>query len=171
MDYFIDTEYIDLDREIDLISLGIVAADGREFYAVSTEFDPAPANEFVRTVVFPQLEPRESGVWMSRARMKDELVAFVGDDVPRFWSWAAAPWDWMAMAQLFPVAERVPDNWLYTAYDLCWLAESAGLSIDPLDPRLPAPPVDVHHALADARWAFELHRALVRLGSGGTLVD
>ena len=52
--YFIDTEFIDRERFIDLISLGVVAEDGREFYAISTEFDPAHANTFVRTVVIPQ---------------------------------------------------------------------------------------------------------------------
>jgi hypothetical protein len=49
------------------------------------------------------------------------LVQFVGDDEPRFWSYAGAPWDWMAIAQLFPVAERVPDGWLYTGYDVLLL--------------------------------------------------
>jgi hypothetical protein len=39
--YFIDTEYFDREQVIDLISLGVVAEDGREFYAISTEFEPA----------------------------------------------------------------------------------------------------------------------------------
>jgi len=67
----------------------------------------------------------------------------------------------MAMAQLFPLVERVPDGWLHTAYDVLLLIESAGVRAD--DPRLPPPPPDVHHALADARWARELHRAATRL--------
>ncbi len=159
--YFIDTEFIDRERFIDLISLGVVAEDGREFYAISTEFDPAHANTFVRTVVIPQLETPQHPAWMSRVEMRDRLVQFIGDDEPRFWSYAGAPWDWMAMAQLFPVAERVPDGWLYTAYDVLLLIESAGVHGD--DPRLPPPPPDVHHALADARWARELHRAATRL--------
>lgn len=159
--YFIDTEYIDREQIIDLISLGVVAEDGREFYAISTEFDPAHANTFVRTVVIPQLEPPQHPAWMSRAEMKDRLVEFVGADEPRFWSYAAAPWDWMAVAQLFPVAERVPDGWLYTAYDVLLPIEMAGVRVG--DPRLPPPPPNVHHALADARWASELHRPATRL--------
>ena len=31
VDFFLDTEFIELDRAIELISLGVVAADGREF--------------------------------------------------------------------------------------------------------------------------------------------
>lgn len=63
-----NTEYIDHDRRLDLISLGVVAADGREFYAISREFDPSHANDFVRTTVLPQLEPVAHPVWMSRGR-------------------------------------------------------------------------------------------------------
>ena len=159
--YFIDTEYIDREQFVDLISLGMVAEDGREFYAVSTEFDPTHANTFVRDVVIPQLEPSQHPAWMSRVEMKDRLVQFVGSDEPRFWSYAAAPWDWMAIAQLFPVDERVPEGWLYTAYDILQLLELADVAVG--DPRLPPPPPDVHHALADARWARELYRAAAQL--------
>lgn len=160
MDYFMNTEYIDTERVVDLVSLGLVAADGREFYAISTEFNPLEANQFVRTTVLPLLEPRNHAAWMSRSRMKDELVAFIGSDIPRFWCWGSAPWDWIAMAQLFPVAERVPDGWRYTAYDVSLLAESAGFVLNPVDARLPSPPINVHHALADARWVRDLYCAL-----------
>ena len=37
--YFYDTEFIENGRTIDLVSIGVVAEDGREFYAVSKEFD------------------------------------------------------------------------------------------------------------------------------------
>ena len=111
VDFFLDTEFIDLDRAIELISLGLVAADGREFYAISTEFDDSGANDFVRSSVLPLLEPLDHPAWMSRAEMKEALVSFVGSVVPRFWAWGGAPYDWLAMAQLFPVEERVPDGW------------------------------------------------------------
>ena len=38
--YFYDCEFIEDGRTIELVSIGVVAQDGREFYAVSTEFDP-----------------------------------------------------------------------------------------------------------------------------------
>lgn len=55
MRYFYDTEFIDNGRIIDLISIGVVAEDGREFYAVSTEFDPESAGRWVRHNVLPKL--------------------------------------------------------------------------------------------------------------------
>ena len=66
MRYFLDTEFIESERRVDLVSVAVVCEDGREFYAISTEFDPALANEFVQTVVLPLLEPREDPAWKSR---------------------------------------------------------------------------------------------------------
>lgn len=38
MRYFLDTEFIEDGKTIDLISIGIVAEDGREYYAINKEF-------------------------------------------------------------------------------------------------------------------------------------
>jgi hypothetical protein len=38
--FFYDCEFIEDGTTIDLVSIGVVGEDGREFYAVSTEFDP-----------------------------------------------------------------------------------------------------------------------------------
>ncbi len=153
MRYFLDTEFIESERRVDLVSVAVACEDGREFYAISTEFDPALANEFVQTVVLPLLEPREDPAWKSRRRILAELIAFVGTDPePVFWCWGGAAYDWWAVVQLFPLADRVPDGWKYSAYDVMQLVEARGLRTDPPDPRLPPSPVDAHHALVDARW-------------------
>lgn len=66
MKYFIDTEFIEDFREpiftkrhhfIDLISIGIVAEDGRTYYAVSKEFNPDEASEWVKeNVLYPIMQ-------------------------------------------------------------------------------------------------------------------
>ena len=43
MRFFYDCEFIEDGTTIDLVSIGVVGEDGREFYAVSTEFDPERA--------------------------------------------------------------------------------------------------------------------------------
>lgn len=53
--YFIDEEFIENGKTIDLVSIGIVAEDGRELYVQSCEFNPSKANPFVRDNVFSQL--------------------------------------------------------------------------------------------------------------------
>jgi hypothetical protein len=63
MKYWIDTEFIERPFTIDLISIGIVAEDGREFYAESSEVDWAKASDWTLKTVRPQLDgkamPRE----------------------------------------------------------------------------------------------------------------
>lgn len=63
MKYFLDTEFIEGFHKpffgkkrhfIDLISIGIVAEDGREYYAVSNEFNPKDADRWVKqNVLYP----------------------------------------------------------------------------------------------------------------------
>lgn len=69
MRYFYDTEFIEDGHTIELISIGVVAEDGREYYAVSTEFDPERAGSWVRTHVLPKLPPPASQLWRSRQQI------------------------------------------------------------------------------------------------------
>src|SRR4051812_12087398 len=55
MKFFLDTEFIEDGVTIDLISIGIVAEDGREYYAVSSEFDPTKASQWVKDNVLVHL--------------------------------------------------------------------------------------------------------------------
>ena len=53
--FFYDTEFIEDGTTIDLVSIGVVDETGREFYAVSTEFDPSKAINWVRRNVLDKL--------------------------------------------------------------------------------------------------------------------
>jgi hypothetical protein len=46
MKYWMDTEFIERPYTIDLISIGLVAEDGREFYAESSEVDWTKASHW-----------------------------------------------------------------------------------------------------------------------------
>ncbi len=63
MRYFYDCEFIEDGKTIDLISIGIVAEDGRELYLQSAEFDAEKASSWVQDHVFTSLLvcPRLSG--------------------------------------------------------------------------------------------------------------
>jgi hypothetical protein len=62
MNIFIDTEFTDL-VDMDLISIGLVAEDGRSFYGERSDFNQALSSEFVREVVLPQLGKMPSAVY------------------------------------------------------------------------------------------------------------
>lgn len=53
--YFIDSEFIEDGKTIDLISIGVVSENGVELYRQSVEFNPKNASEWVRENVFPHL--------------------------------------------------------------------------------------------------------------------
>lgn len=62
MRFFYDCEFIEDGHTIELVSIGMVDESGREFYAVSTEFDASRAGQWVRQNVLPQLPDRKSVV-------------------------------------------------------------------------------------------------------------
>src|SRR5688572_12710892 len=88
--YFMDCEFIEDGKTIDLVSIGIVAEDGRELYAESLEADFSKANDWVRENVLAHLwsrqpSKREANAWsrdggtgglLKRADIAREVVRF-----------------------------------------------------------------------------------------------
>lgn len=168
MKYFYDTEFIEDGKTIDLISIGIVAEDGREYYAISTEFKAKKASQWVKDNVLCHLPPRkvnpmyesprlveESRAWKSREQIKEDLLKFIGhedglsafpeDKKPEFWAYYA-DYDHVALCQLFGTMMDLPKGWPMYTRDIKQLCDSVG------NPRLPEQGKGEHNALADARW-------------------
>src|SRR5215471_13428926 len=74
--FFYDTEFIEDGLTIDLVSIGVVDEKGREFYAVSTEFDPEKAGPWVREHVLAKLPPPADPAWCDRKVMRERLLKF-----------------------------------------------------------------------------------------------
>ncbi|MPY97167.1 MAG: polyadenylate-specific 3'-exoribonuclease AS [Actinophytocola sp.] len=146
MRFFYDTEFIEDGRTIDLVSIGVVDERGREFYAVSTEFDPDRAGAWVREHVLPQLPPPSDKAWRSRERIRQDLLDFVGKPHGgvQLWAWFAA-YDHVALAQLWGAMPALPRQLPRFTRDLRQRWEDLG------KPQLPPPPANAHDALADAR--------------------
>src|SRR5258706_13303201 len=75
--YFYDCEFIEDGRVIDLVSIGVVDEHGREYYAISTEFDDRAALPWVRRNVLDRLPSPGHPAWRSRERIRDELPQFL----------------------------------------------------------------------------------------------
>jgi hypothetical protein len=153
--YFYDCEFIEDGVTIDLVSIAVVCEDGREFYAVSTEFDASKARQWVRRNVLTKLPAPSSQVWRSRARIRDELHAFVthGGAAPELWAWVGA-YDHVALCQLWGSMTELPREMPRFTRELKQLWEEAG------KPHLPPAPSDAHDALADARHNLAKFRAI-----------
>ncbi|MFD9891096.1 polyadenylate-specific 3'-exoribonuclease AS [Amycolatopsis sp. NPDC059027] len=146
MRFFYDTEFIEDGVTIDLVSIGVVDERGREFYAVSTDFDPAKAGPWVRENVLPKLPSPGDPAWRSRERIRTDLLEFLGKPPGgiELWAWFAA-YDHVALAQLWGPMPALPRQLPRFTRDLRQRWEDAG------KPKLPAAPADAHDALADAR--------------------
>jgi hypothetical protein len=144
--FFYDTEFIEDGTTIDLVSIGVVDETGREFYAVSTEFDPAKAGPWVRDHVLDKLPPPADQAWCDRAAIRDRLLRFLtrGRDRVELWAWFAA-YDHVALAQLWGDMPALPRELPRFTRELRQRWEDVG------KPSLPPPPTDAHDALADAR--------------------
>jgi len=62
MRYWLDTEFIEDGTTIDLISIGIVCEDGREFYAINLDCDLSKASQWVKDNVIALLPPVASDI-------------------------------------------------------------------------------------------------------------
>jgi hypothetical protein len=159
MRFFLDTEFIAAGTRLDLISLALVANNGKEFYAVSTEFDEAQCSDWVRLNVLPHLPERgKSGAWMTRAEMAGRLKHFIdkqrGTETAEFWAYFAA-YDWVLFCQLFGSLVQLPEGWNELCWDLRQWAYHLG---EPLLPQQPEE--EKHDALADARWNRVIYQTL-----------
>jgi hypothetical protein len=125
---FYDTEFIEDGKTIELISIGMVAEDGRELYAVNADapWKRITKHEWLMANVVPHL-PQPHGDWI-RQMPKSWLIDFhnpcvkrksaIADEVRAFvqatpdaelWAWYGA-YDHVAYAQLFGRMIDLPDG-------------------------------------------------------------
>ena len=148
--YFYDCEFIEDGRTVDLVSIGVVDEFGREFYAVSTEFDDTKAIPWVRRNVLDKLPSPSDKAWRSRERIRDDLYEFLteptrgrGEQID-LWAWYAA-YDHVVLAQLWGRMPTLPREIPRFTKDLRQLWDDRGR------PPLPESVEQRHDALVDAR--------------------
>ena len=144
--YFYDTEFIEDGATIELVSIGVVDETGREFYAISTEFDPTRAGPWVRRNVLDKLPSPSDRAYRSRLAIREAFYEFVtaGEGDVELWAWYAA-YDHVAICQLWGAMPDLPRALPRFTRDLRQRWEDVGR------PALPDAPADAHDALADAR--------------------
>lgn len=166
--YYVDTEFLDTGKEIELVSIGIVCEDGRTYYAQSTEFDEDKASEWVNEHVLKLLPPcpccghqvnhvdQPTGtcrsqycMWRNREYIKRDILAFMDSEqygTPELRGWITS-YDYVAFAQLFGTMLDVPAGFPHYIADLQMLLDAQGITDDMLPPQEEGQ----HHALEDAR--------------------
>lgn len=175
MKYFLDTEFIEDGKTIDLISIGIACEDGREYYAQNLECEFKKASDWVKGHVFPHLKwfnkikykPDFSllsmpdgcpwnNPWLGRSEIKKGILKFIGKDTPEFWGYYS-DYDWVVFCQLFGKMIDLPKSWPMYCRDLKQCCDQLG------NPDLPSQESNEHHALADAKWNKDVYNFLEKL--------
>lgn len=175
--YFYDTEFLEDGKTIDLISIGIVCEDGREYYAVASDapWERITAHDWLVRNVLPSLPitgrtslnsylkvPENSfpkpPLSVVAADMKDTRVKprwVIANEVREFLLvatnvelWADyAAYDHVVLCQLWGAMVNLPDGLPMFTRDIQQEADRLGLT----DADLPAQVEGHHNALADAR--------------------
>ena len=159
MNIFYDTEFMENGQTIDLISIGMVGEDGREYYAVSYEFDGfAVARdpwlmEHVMSSIGHYVHYQDGGgltvIDDPASRRRDQIALEVAEFIrsyqnPELWAWYGA-YDHVALAQLFGKMIHLPTGIPMYTNDLKTFAKLKG------NPRLPDQAEGKHNALEDAK--------------------
>ena len=145
MRYWVDSEFQDDGAVLHVLSIGMVAEDGGEFYAVCRDFPFDQASDWHHQHTLPLLPSREDEAWADRRTIASRLREFVGEATPEFWA-MCSPWDWLAVVRMFGRVEELPPQWPMIAFDLWQLEHEVGCECRPPHSGR------AHHALADARW-------------------
>lgn len=173
-DLFYDLEFLEDGYTISLISIGLVARDGRKYYAVSANLGEAAVTNhaWLRENVVPLL-PRYPGIHMdgtgwhdrnhpdvkSRNQIADEVSEFIGAyKRPRLIGYYS-DYDHVCLMQLWGPMVAKPAHVPMKTFDLAQLAEELG------NPVLPKQTTPEHHALNDATWNMEAYDFLRDLES------
>ena len=184
MKYFLDTEFIEDGKTIDLISIGIVAEDGREYYACNDECDLSKASPWVQDNVLVHLPPKHIGInpgnpdvspsvrqdillWKTREQIAKDIMLLTlpcsGSPVfpskPEFWGYYA-DYDWVVFCQLWGTMMDLPKDFPMYCRDIKQLCDSLG------NPKLPEQGKGEHHALLDARHNQTMYEFLVNMERG-----
>lgn len=163
MRYWLDTEFLEDGRTIDLISIGIVAEDGREYYAVNAEMPVRRIAEhaWLRENVWVHLPLVESTMRPEHRKLDMTSVLVRGkrtiaNEVREFLTGNGAPvelwgyysaYDHVVLAQLWGTMMQLPKGIPMYTNDVQQVAAAALL-----DNRLPQQTGTAHNALDDARW-------------------
>ncbi|MFD9632842.1 3'-5' exoribonuclease domain-containing protein [Streptomyces violascens] len=161
-----DLEFLEDGRTIELISIGMVCDDGREYYAVNRDMPVRKIrkHEWLMTNVVPSL-PRAHGDrrltmpkrWLfdyvsplvkHRSQIADEVMDFIRAAGPDIELWANyGAYDHVCLAQLWGRMIDLPEGVPMFTHDIQQERARQGLAWDDL----PKQESGEHNALADAR--------------------
>ena len=173
--YFLDTEFIEKPNIIQLISVGIKCEDGRKYFALSSEYNYADADNWVKENVLMQLYNQyvvsakrltynlsnfHKHYGKKIKEIRQEILDFVGypeyiHGKPEFYGYFA-DYDWVVFCWIFGKMVDLPVGFPMYCKDLKQLLDESGKE------KLPDPKGE-HSAIVDAEWNEKLYNYLMEI--------
>ncbi len=179
MKYFIDTEFHEKPNTIQLISIGIVSEDGREYYAISKDLylKEIWKNKWLRENVLlsiyienihgdarNRIPFTKSGmrrviysIGKPLTQIRSEIIKFMKGK-PEFYGYYA-DYDWCVFCWIFGRMLDLPEGFPMYCRDLKQMLDDRGLTKKWTRQYCPDP-ANEHNALADASWNKRLFTAI-----------
>ena len=142
MRVFFDTEFTGLHQKTTLISMGLVAENGREFYAEFTDYNRTQVDSWLQSNVIDKLF-LNANFSKGDARKGQQFFIKGDNHIVRHWlkiwfntfdqieMWSdCLAYDWVLFCDLFGGALSIPKNIYYIPFDLSTLLKTSGVDPD-----------------------------------------
>jgi len=127
MKIFIDTEFTGLHQNTTLISIGMVAEDGRELYCELNNYDKTQINEWLEMNVIANLYNTNP---INTEQLRKAIEGFIAPyEKVEIWSDCLA-YDWVLFNQIWGHAFNIPKSIYYIPFDICTLLKIKGIDPD-----------------------------------------
>lgn len=156
MKIWLDTEFVEDGRTIDLISIGMMREDNKGLYMQNVECDLTRASPWVKDNVIPHLTKSAHLPYVANRREIAAQIRLFAGEKPEFWAYYA-DYDWVVLCQLYGTMMDLPEGWPMFCRDVKQFCVDLG------DPKLPEAKNVEHHAYADACWTREAYEFLTQL--------
>ena len=179
MKVFMDTEFTGLHKGTTLISIGLVAENGKSFYAELTDYDKSQVDDWLEENVISHLY-LDKAQYDRRLRDSYDEVESVGtadhvkhelewwlkqfDDI-EIWS-DCLSYDWVLFNNIFGTAFDIPKNVYYIPFDICTVFKLKGIDPDISREEFIDNSVEgeKHNALYDAKVIKACYEKLMKAG-------
>lgn len=154
MRYFMDAEFDEDGKTIELISIGIISEDDRQLYLVSKDFDRDKCDRWVKDYVVSRLPGELDPAYKHKDEIATEIIKyFAGDPDPEMWAYFGQ-YDWVAFCQIFGKMINLPKGLPKYCYDLKQLRRQKGY------PPVPKQTTTEHIAINDAAYNRDIYNFL-----------
>jgi hypothetical protein len=124
---FFDTEFTGLHQDTTLISIAMVAEDGRELYCELNDYDKTQIDDWLYNNVIANLHNTNP---INTLQLRNAIEGFIEPyETVEIWS-DCLSYDWMLFNQIWGHAFNIPEKIYYIPFDICTLFKIKGVDPD-----------------------------------------